>query len=481
MLDHPKPVRRDSGLTPTRPWLVTLVVTFAWTTFYAVRGVLEHTRFHTHTFDLGIFTQGTWLLSQLKEPFVTLRGLHLFADHSSYILILVAPIYAVFPNAGTLIVLTVLALAVSSPIAFTIASRAGAGPLLSSVTALLVLLSPAVQWLIHGSFHPEVFVIPLALGAIALLQRDRTGWAVAAIVLSLTVKEDVALLIVPLGLAVAFILGKRRVGLVFVVAGVVAFVLNFFVLLPAWSPTGELLYSHRYGHLGDSLAGIAWGLATSPDVWWDTVTSADRVGYVAGLVFAMPLSILGWRWLLVGIPVLASNVLSLHWHQYSIQSHYTAYLIVVVVIAAAYGAARFDAFGRTAWRKPVLAATVFVALVLWAVIGPITVWARAHEDQDRTAQMLALIPPDASVSATTTFTPHLANRVEVYLFPNPWIPLNYGAAGTEPPDPSTIEWVAVRTDVEQALSDLISELTSSGDYTVFHKDGPFLLLQRSSG
>ena len=33
---------------------------------------------------LGIFDQGVWLLSRLKDPFVTIRGLPLFGDHASY-------------------------------------------------------------------------------------------------------------------------------------------------------------------------------------------------------------------------------------------------------------------------------------------------------------------------------------------------------------------------------------------------------------
>ncbi|KAA3641431.1 MAG: DUF2079 domain-containing protein, partial [Armatimonadetes bacterium] len=272
-------------------WIATMVVASLWTVVFAVRGVFQQLRFHTHAFDLGIFTQGTYLLSQFKEPFVTVRGLHLFADHSSYILILIAPVYALAPSAGTLIVISVIALGVSAPIAFSIARRAGAGPWLSTLTGVLVLVSPAVQWQVRDPFHPEVLVIPLALAAISLLQRDRDGWAIAAIVLALTAKEDVGLLVVPLGLAVVFLMHKRRTGYIIGAAGLAAFALNFFVLLPAWSPTGNLLYSYRYAHLGDSPIGILVGLITSPDVWFDTITDPKTIWYAVPLVFALPLRV----------------------------------------------------------------------------------------------------------------------------------------------------------------------------------------------
>lgn len=479
MLNHPNPVKEHTQRV-SMPWVVSLVVSGLWAVGYSVRGVLEYVRFHTHTFDLGIFAQGTWLLGQMKEPFVTLRGLHLFADHSSYILVLVAPLYFVFPSAGTLIVVTVVCLAVSAPLAYVIAQRAGASPRLALLSSVLVLLAPAVQWQVHAAFHPEVIVIPLCLGAIALIQRDRPLWAIVAIAVALTAKEDVGLLVVPLGLAVVFVMGRKKTGWIVVAMGSFAFVLNFFVLLPAWSPTGELLYSQRYAYLGDSPLSIAWGVASSPDVWWNTVTSGKRIGDVAALVLAMPLSFFGWRWLLIGVPTLAANVLSLHHYQYRVQSHYTAYLIVAVVLAGAFGAGRFDGLGRFTWRRPMLMATIVAPLLLWIVAAPITVWAPSHDHPARIESMLALVPEGAVVSATTTFTPHLANREQAYLFPNPWEELNYGADGVVAPDPGTVEWIAIRTDVEQDFAVLVLELIQSGAFVVVREDGPFLLLHRAA-
>jgi hypothetical protein len=58
-------------------------------------------RFHrltAYAYDLGIFMQGVWLMSQGETPFVTLRGLHLFADHFSPILLLFVPLYRLYPH-----------------------------------------------------------------------------------------------------------------------------------------------------------------------------------------------------------------------------------------------------------------------------------------------------------------------------------------------------------------------------------------------
>jgi hypothetical protein len=45
---------------------------------------LTHARSGTFGFDLGIFDQGVWLLSRFRDSFVTIRGLPLFGDHTSW-------------------------------------------------------------------------------------------------------------------------------------------------------------------------------------------------------------------------------------------------------------------------------------------------------------------------------------------------------------------------------------------------------------
>ena len=65
---------------------VAVSVALAAVGFFGVFGYLmvtQYRRFSINAFGLAIFDQGLWLLSHLKEPFVTVRGLHLFADHSS--------------------------------------------------------------------------------------------------------------------------------------------------------------------------------------------------------------------------------------------------------------------------------------------------------------------------------------------------------------------------------------------------------------
>ena len=469
-----KHLSRSSTISAT----VVGVFSVGWAGLFAALGLTQLWRFHAHAYDIGIFSQGTWLLSRFKDPFVTIRGLQLFADHSSYILFAVVPIYWVFPTAASLAVLTVLAMAVTAPLVYVVARRAGANPLLAAVTGVLVLVQPAVQWQVRDGFHPEVLVVPLVVGAIALLQADRDIWAIAVIAFALTAKEDVGLLIVPLGLAIAYYMGKRRIGWIVVALGVGAFLLNFLVLLPAWSPTGELLYSYRYEHLGTTPLEIVFGLLTSPTQWWAVLNDGTRMVYVAALIFAMPLAVLAPRWLLIGLPMLAANLFTNHGYQHEIEYHYTAYLIVAVVLGAAFGAAKASQWDHRSMRAVAVAAAIVGATVTWIIAGPTNGWAERHDHQTQIRAILEVIPDGESISAWTTLVPPLAEREAVYLFPSPWDLTYYGAEGVKSPDPSTVDWVFIRSDSYRHFDEIIDGIFESGEWEVAVDDPPFTLLRR---
>jgi len=69
--------------------------------------------------------------------------------------------------------------------------------------AVAYLLTPAVGWLNLENFHPDSFEVPLLLFALYFLSRARWRPYLVMVLLLLTVKEDVPLILVPLGIYVA--------------------------------------------------------------------------------------------------------------------------------------------------------------------------------------------------------------------------------------------------------------------------------------
>ncbi|MDH3607586.1 MAG: DUF2079 domain-containing protein, partial [Acidimicrobiia bacterium] len=232
--------RAEAGATSAES-LLRAVVWAGTAVFAAIHAALivsRYNRFGIYTFDFGIFDQGLWLLSRFDNPFVTLRGLNLFADHSSYVMVLLTPLYWIWADPRLLLVVTVIAIAAAGPLLYAIGRRIGLQPVLAAAIALAFLVHPAVRWAVWDNFHPEIVVLPLLLGAVVLVLDERPWWAVGLVAIALTAKEDVALVVVPFGLWVAWRYRQRTAGLAMAGLGVAAFALNFLVLLPLFSPTG---------------------------------------------------------------------------------------------------------------------------------------------------------------------------------------------------------------------------------------------------
>ena len=53
----------------------------------------QHANWRTFGFDAGIYDQGMWLLSQGREPFMTIRGMDFWGHHVTLISALFVPVY----------------------------------------------------------------------------------------------------------------------------------------------------------------------------------------------------------------------------------------------------------------------------------------------------------------------------------------------------------------------------------------------------
>lgn len=446
--------------------------------FHMVR---EYWWFRIHSFDFGIFDQGLWLLSRGLEPFVTVRGLHLFADHSSYIMALLAPFYRLFTSQELLLVFTVAVLAAGGPLVYSLARKLGASQLPALAAGLIYLLHPATSWNAVDNFHPEVLAIPLVIGGFLLIHREREGWGLGLLGLALLAKEDVPLLLIPLGLYLAFVLGRRALGLSVAGVSVVVLVLHLTVLLPFFSTTGELLYAGRYAPFGEGIGGLLVGLVTRPVLLLETAFEPSKLGYVAAMLLPAPLAFLAPRMLVVSVPAFLANMLSTFPYQTEIRWHYTTYILTVVALASAVGAARLsertDQVNKAAVGSLVIAVVFHVALAPNPVFHPER-WGSPHPDHETMQRAVSLIPDGAVVSAFDSFVPHLTHRREIYEFPNPWQDHNYGTPETFPPSPDRVEWVVVRTDTSPSNVELIDELRESDEFDVVYENSPALVLSR---
>jgi len=392
-------------------------------------GGVNHYRlahYYTLDFDLAIFTQGLHALSRLETPLVTVRGMHLFGEHATFVHVLLAPLEVLLgPLLGPhlLPLVQTVVLAGSALLLFRVARRALPPPEARLVLAAY-LLYPALQhtWLEY--YEPINLAIPCLIGAYAAIRDGRDGRAVAWSLLALVTIENLALTVVALGVYAA-VRGRLRLGAGLVLGAGAYVAVLMLAVFPALEPGGYVYGSRLYGDFATDLPGAIVYLAR-PDHLAARLATPDNGLYLAGLlvpVAFLPLLAPGVLLLAVQLPL---NMVSSWPYAHQIRYHYVAPVIPFVFLALVRVFERTRASGG---RKVVLAALgagVLAGQVLfaspwllpregqrwWRGLGP-----DAEERQDVSA-LLGRIAPEASVSAHYRFLPHLARRPRLYMFPN---------------------------------------------------------------
>src|SRR6266508_4646426 len=357
-----------------------------------------HDRFGTYGFDLGIYDQGTRLL----------------------------------------LLLQVLFLAVPAVVVYRLGARHLGHPAAGLAVAVAYLAYPGVQWAITWQFHPEA--IAAGLLALAVLAADRRDHGTMALLLALAALcgEEVGLVVA--GFGVLLVAGGRRaVGLRTVGAGVAWFLVATFVLIPVVNGRETRLFEAGYGITGGGPRGLLAGLPTMAGHALQTGLANDGLGYLL-LVFVplLGLPLLAPRWLLPVAPPLLLNLAAVQPEHHQIRFHYLATAAPLLAAGAVAGLAVVRR-RRRRLLAPLLVLLVLVAGFMDWRFGPAP-WSRepvaipvGSADQAR-REALALVDPDAAVSAQYNLVPHLAHRSRIYEFPNPFRAVNWGLPDdTHPP------------------------------------------------
>lgn len=434
-------------------------------------------------FDMGIFDQGVWLLAHSKAPFVTVMGRDLFGDHTSFVVLLAVPLYWIWDEPQTLLVLQAALLAAAAiPIYSMARRRMGTG--IATAAAAAYLLNPALENGNLEQFHPECFlVLFIALAVWAAVEWHPRLLAVT-VAGCLLAKEDTALLVVPLAVWVAW---RRDVRWGTVLAGAsltyMAFAYEVVIRLLLGTPsfyTGRIpfgglanLFGEPFTHPVRFVRYVVAGYR--PFYVWQMVASFGGAFLVAPEVAA------------IAVLSLAENTLSTFPYMQQILYHYSLPAVPVLAMGTVYGLSRL----RPGWRRRagtawVLASAV-VACSLWglapfsrsAVYPHSSPTSPAVEDVNRA---LRSVPSGAVVSAAYPFVSHLDHRVACYQWPTPFRATAWGLLTQEGrylPVSSTVKYLVIQADLSGADAITFSRIALQfklvaygGGVAVYERDAP---------
>jgi uncharacterized membrane protein len=451
--------------------------------------MLRFDRYGTFGFDLGIYDQGTWLLSRGRDPFVTIRGLELFGHHANIFLLALAPFYRLGAGPIFLLVVQVLAQASGAIAIFLLARDLLRSKWAGVALAAALLLNPTYQWLTWEFFHPDAVAIgPLLFAYWAARNRRWRLFAVAA-ALAVLCKEDLSLAVAALGIIVLF-RGDRRRGAIVAAASTAYFFFATRILIPHENGIGPF-YDNFFAGLGNSPTEVAYHSIRHPVGTWRLAEAKDRKNWYWN-VFApwAFLPLFDVRVLAVALPTIFVNVVSSFPYTRDYRFHYSAIVVAGSALATVEAIAWISKRSKERLAtQAAMVATVLVAAAVASVMLGCGPYSRHYRDGTwpldfdprviAKDQAVASVPAQASASVAYNIDTHMAHRAGIYEFPVPWCNINWGVRGENLTDPASVQYLVLDRTILTSARDkaLLSDLLS-GEFAVVSDVEGILVAER---
>jgi len=427
--------------------LPVIIAVILYTIVFSTFTILKHYNFQTYGWDLGIYMQALYTtafhgkllcytLEQHSNPSCSFFGVHF-----SPFLLLLVPLYRLLPYAETLLALQSLFIALGSLIIYKLAEMR-IGKSVALILSLVYLLYTPLHVLNWYDFHLQAFIPFLLLATYYYYVKSSYLKSLLFIVLTLSTFEIMPILILPFGIYVLIKRLRDRKALIYalcVIGLCITWLLVASSVIQIFNPNRFKNYVNPWAHFGETPSEIVFNVLTKPvDAIQHFFTYAPLEKGLYLLWLLLPLLFAPLR------APLEFLMLVMPWPTLAFLSNYTGYLglqytgfvVGQVFIAATEGLKRMadsapepsrEWLLRKSCREMLVASIIIVLIVnpcspipsindiyVGGIPEPTT-----HKQLLR--EVLALIPPNASVLTQNDILPHLANRLELYSvsFPHP--------------------------------------------------------------
>jgi len=412
--------------------VLVLVLAVAYAAAFCAISHFKYRHFDYSDFDLAIFSNSMWNTAHGEFMFTEIRAGCYFKDHVPAILLVLVPLYKLFPSPLTLLYAQSVMLAAGAVPLFLLARRETNG-FWGILFAVMYLLYPALGFINLFEFHALSFVPVLLLFAFYFFRAKRYVPFLVFAGLAMLCREEVALTVMMIGLYA--LIARRRWHWIVApaAAALVWFIVCLHVIIPHFNE-GKNIFGRLYGEMGETPGEVIKTAVTNPAKTLRIALKKDpddprvnKPGYL-GKTFT-PLSYLAAanpEALLISAPQFALNLLvdtRIHAPPSTIYFQYTATLIPVLFFSSVLGLARLLRIRvlKQFWYIPA-AVVVLVSgatSVLWSPqlaprAGPPRNMAgsqmRERADARYHDELLAQVPKEAPAVATFRFLPALSGR-----------------------------------------------------------------------
>ena len=385
----------------------------------------RHAWFQSNAWDLGIFDQAIYLISQGQEPVSTLLGFHILGDHAAFVLYPIGLIYRAFPSAYLILTLQSVAIASCIYPLYKFAHSLHLSAKGKQITILFFLLFPIVFNLAIFDFHPEALALPILTSLACELEQKiiNPKKIFLLAILSLTCKITISIFIAGFG---ARELLKRRnlIGGILLTLGAAWLLLTSKLILPYYGGPSASLARHA-GKFGLSSNSIF----QYNSIFENVSTLFMQAWNIANLEYLVLLTVPAFFLFLVRnhkkttirlipfYPLLAINLLSTSLTMKSLVFQYSIFLVPLLGIETAYflqeNGNRMSFISKSTAQKMV----TITSLVSFLALSRITFFFNQYHSNWATMneinEAITLVNNKSSVLTSSAITPHLTQRKNI--------------------------------------------------------------------
>ncbi len=437
-------------------WAIILVFIFSFIYIVTMTwfSVLKHRSFASN-YDLANMSQTMW--NSINGRVFTLsaygESVSRFSIHADPILILISPLYLIWPNVLIVLFFQSLVLGLGAFPVYFLTKKIFSEinglnfniiKIISLSFVILYLVNPWMMWANIYDFHPVTISITFLISSIYFALNKKWKLYFLFIFLAITTKEEISLIIFLIGLYVFFIQKARKIGLITSIFGISWFYFMVFKVIPFYSIKSEHWGINTLYYIFIQKFSEVKNLSMFLDLFNGYFLIPRSIEYYVLLLKSMSfLPLLGFPWLIFALPELFINLLSADSQMQGLTLHYQSGLLPFLIISSIFGSFYiFKIINKIKILNKYISflgiffsiLIVFVSLRVNYHYGPLpttpSCWCLFYNvtnDDEQFEIELKRIPKNASVSSSGEISPHVSMRKNSYVLPGSFETVDYVA------------------------------------------------------
>lgn len=407
---------------------ILLLLISIYLVYFTVASFARYDNFYTGRFDLGNMDQTVWNTIHGRIFEVTnpndANNISRLSGHADFILILISPLYLVWPHAKVLLLIQTLIISLGAIFVYLISKEVLRKKSISFIFSIVYLLNPSLQFSNLYDFHAVTFATTFLLAAFYYLIKKRYMVTTIFLVLAGLTKEDIWLITGILGGYIFFVYKKYVLGISVLFISLFTFYFLIWQAIPA-SGNGRHFALNYYSDFGNSPESVIRNVILSPDRTIATFLGENQLIFLKQILIPLAFLPIFSIFIVFSLPTLFINLLSDNSQLQQIVYQYTAAITPFLFISAIY------AIKNLKNLLPKIPISFYVILItlgtLYSVLnyGPlpfskkaqIDMFTKPLENRKTIDKILSKIPQEYSVSATNDLGSHLSQRQKIYTIP----------------------------------------------------------------